>query len=166
LNLPPIVHLSFLIVCPCSSNSSTLSSIDASLSSVPLVFPLPMGICQGVAMDSLKFHPALKCRTLLRPAGGPPLKRPYSRFRGSPLTGWAACGRLQLLRTPNAERLCIYHPSSFFHRLRLLHCLDFRHPTPDIMPRIYRDLPAALTRFLACKCNFSQTYSQLCPLHL
>jgi hypothetical protein len=31
-----------------------------------------------VAMDSLKFNPGRPCRTLLRPAGGPPLKRPYS----------------------------------------------------------------------------------------
>jgi hypothetical protein len=31
-------------------------------------------------MDSLKFHPDLPCPTLLRPAGGPPPKLPYSHF--------------------------------------------------------------------------------------
>jgi hypothetical protein len=29
-----------------------------------------MGVWQGVALDSLKFHPGLPCTTLLRPAGG------------------------------------------------------------------------------------------------
>jgi hypothetical protein len=36
-----------------------------------------MGVWQGVAMDSLKFHPGLPCLTLLCPAGGPPLKWPH-----------------------------------------------------------------------------------------
>jgi hypothetical protein len=35
-----------------------------------------VGMWQGVAMDSLKRHPGPPCPTLLRPAGGPPLKRP------------------------------------------------------------------------------------------
>jgi hypothetical protein len=35
-----------------------------------------MGVWQGVAMDSQKFHPGPLCPTLLRPADGPPLKRP------------------------------------------------------------------------------------------
>jgi hypothetical protein len=34
-----------------------------------------MGVCQGVAMDSLKFHPGPPCPTLPCPVGGPPLKR-------------------------------------------------------------------------------------------
>jgi hypothetical protein len=33
-----------------------------------------MGVWQGVAMDSLKFHPGLPCPTLLHPAGGLSLK--------------------------------------------------------------------------------------------
>jgi hypothetical protein len=53
-----------------------------------------MGAWQGVAMDSLKFHPGPPCPTLLCPAGGPSLKRPYGRFRGDPHAGQAACGRL------------------------------------------------------------------------
>jgi hypothetical protein len=47
--------------------------------SLPLV-----GEWQGVAMDYLKFHLGLACPIHLSPAGGPPLKRPYSRFRGGP----------------------------------------------------------------------------------
>jgi hypothetical protein len=39
-----------------------------------------MGVWQGVFRDSLKFHPGLPCLTLLRPAGGPPLKRPAAFF--------------------------------------------------------------------------------------
>jgi hypothetical protein len=39
-----------------------------------------MGVWQGVVMDSLKCHPGPPCLTLLRPAGGPPLKRPYRHF--------------------------------------------------------------------------------------
>jgi hypothetical protein len=35
---------------------------------------LDMGVWQGVAMDSLKFHPGLPCLNLLRSAGGPPPK--------------------------------------------------------------------------------------------
>lgn len=34
-----------------------------------------MGIGQGVALDTLKFHPGCPCPTLLRPTDGPPLKR-------------------------------------------------------------------------------------------
>jgi hypothetical protein len=37
-----------------------------------------MGVRQGVAMDSLKFHRGLPRPTLLRPTGGSPLKRPYT----------------------------------------------------------------------------------------
>jgi hypothetical protein len=46
-----------------------------------------MGVWQGVSIDSLKFH-------LLHPAGWPPLRRSYGRFRGGPPPGRAACGRL------------------------------------------------------------------------
>jgi hypothetical protein len=49
---------------------------------------------RGVAMESLKFHLGPPCPTLLCPAGGTPLKQPYGRFRGGPLAGRAACGRL------------------------------------------------------------------------
>jgi hypothetical protein len=45
-----------------------------------------MGVWQGVAMDSLKFHSGPLCPTLLCPAVGPPHKRPYSRFKGGPPT--------------------------------------------------------------------------------
>jgi hypothetical protein len=38
-----------------------------------------LGVWQGVAVDSLKFHLGLPCPTFLRPAAGPSLKRPYSR---------------------------------------------------------------------------------------
>jgi hypothetical protein len=41
-----------------------------------------MGVWQGVAMDSLKFHLGPPCPTLLRLMGGPLLKRPYGYFRG------------------------------------------------------------------------------------
>jgi hypothetical protein len=46
-----------------------------------LIFP-PMGVWQEVAMDSIKFHPGLLCPTLLRPEGGPLLKRTKSCFSG------------------------------------------------------------------------------------
>jgi hypothetical protein len=39
-----------------------------------------MDVWQGVAMDSLKFHPGPLCPTLLCPLGRSPLKWPYSRF--------------------------------------------------------------------------------------
>jgi hypothetical protein len=42
-----------------------------------------IGVWQGVAMNYLKFHLGLLCPTLLHLAGGPILKRPYGRFRGS-----------------------------------------------------------------------------------
>jgi hypothetical protein len=51
-----------------------------------------MGVWLGVAIDSLKFHPGVPCPTLLRTAVGPPLKRPYGRFRVGPpglLPPWA-----------------------------------------------------------------------------
>jgi hypothetical protein len=49
---------------------------------------------EGVSTYSLKFHAGPPCPTLIRPAGGPPPKRPYSRLGGGPPTGRAACGRL------------------------------------------------------------------------
>jgi hypothetical protein len=61
-----------------------------------------MGIWQGVDMDSLEFHPGPPCPTLLRPASGPPLKRPYDCFSGCSSTGRTACGRLPPLWTPHA----------------------------------------------------------------
>jgi hypothetical protein len=51
-----------------------------------------MSIWQGVAMDSLNFHPGLPCPTLLRPVDGPPLKWPYGCFRCGPPAGQATCG--------------------------------------------------------------------------
>jgi hypothetical protein len=52
-------------------------------------FPIPdaMGVWHGVAVDYLKFHSGPPCPTFLRPAGGPPVKRPHGRFRGGPLQG-------------------------------------------------------------------------------
>jgi hypothetical protein len=55
-----------------------------------------MRVWQGVAMDSLKFHPGLPCPILLRPADEPSLKRPYGRSRVGPALP---------LRTPHAVRL-------------------------------------------------------------
>jgi hypothetical protein len=43
-----------------------------------------MGVWQGVAMDSVKFHSGPPCLTLLRPAGRPPLKRPSSTSLDTP----------------------------------------------------------------------------------
>jgi hypothetical protein len=66
-----------------------------------------MCIWQGVAMDYLKFHPCLPCpSTVLRLAGEPTLKWPYSHFRGGPSTEQAAYGRFLPLWTPHAVRLC------------------------------------------------------------
>jgi hypothetical protein len=45
-----------------------------------LVLILSMGVRQGVAMDSLKFHPGPPSSILLRPVGGPPLKRPFQEW--------------------------------------------------------------------------------------
>jgi hypothetical protein len=58
-----------------------------------------------VAKDALKYHPGLPCPTLLQPAGGPPLKRPYGCFRDGPPTGQVACGCVLPLWTPHAVRL-------------------------------------------------------------
>jgi hypothetical protein len=54
-----------------------------------------MGVWQGVTMDSQKFHPA----------GGPPLKRPYSLIMGGPSIRQVACSRLLPLWTPHAIRV-------------------------------------------------------------
>jgi hypothetical protein len=61
-------------------------------------------------MESLKFHPGPSCRTLLRPASGPPPKRPYSRFRGSPPAWWAACSSPQPIWTSHPVRLRRLYP--------------------------------------------------------
>jgi hypothetical protein len=59
------------------------SAPNAEFETMPKNVKKFIGLWQGVAMDSLKFHLGLLCPTLLHPAGGPPLKRPYSRFGGS-----------------------------------------------------------------------------------
>jgi hypothetical protein len=56
-------------------------------------------------MNSLKNRWGLACLTLLRPAGGPPLKRPYSRFGGDPHARSVACSRLLSPWTPHAALL-------------------------------------------------------------
>jgi hypothetical protein len=40
-------------------------------------------------MESLKFHLGSPCHALIRPTGGPPLKRLYGRFRGGLPVGMA-----------------------------------------------------------------------------
>jgi hypothetical protein len=76
-----------------------------------------MGVWQGVVMNSLKFHPGPPCPTLLRPAGGPLLKRPFGRFRGRPLAGRAAFGHLQ---PPSAT-----HSYAFVRSLRVHVLMNF-----------------------------------------
>jgi hypothetical protein len=44
-------------------------------------------VWQGVSTVSLKIHPGPPCTTLLHPVGGPPPKRPFSRFWGGPPAG-------------------------------------------------------------------------------
>jgi hypothetical protein len=77
--------------------------------------PTPIDVWQWVAMDSLEFHPGPPCPTLLRPAGGPPMKRPYVHFWGGPPSGRAACGRLLPLWPPHAVR---HNPSLLQQRRR------------------------------------------------
>jgi hypothetical protein len=48
---------------------------------VKVIVNISMGIWQGVAMDSPKFHPGLPCLTLLHLADRPPLKQPHGCFR-------------------------------------------------------------------------------------
>jgi hypothetical protein len=79
--------------------------------------PKCMGVWQGVAMDSLKFHPGPLCLTLLRPAGRLPLKQHYGCFRSGPPAGRATCGRLLPVWTPHAIRLCLdFTRFPFTHR--------------------------------------------------
>jgi hypothetical protein len=68
--------------------------------------PLLIGIQQGVAMDSLKFHAGPPCPTLLPPVGKTPMKRLYSHFRGGPPAGRAAYGHLLPDWAPHAVCLC------------------------------------------------------------
>jgi hypothetical protein len=64
-----------------------------------------MGVWQGVAIESLKYHLGPPCRNFLRPEGGPPLKRLLGRFKGGPAAGRAAFDRLLPLWRPHAVRV-------------------------------------------------------------
>jgi hypothetical protein len=55
-----------------------------------------------VAMDSLKYQWGPPYPPVLRPAGGPFLKRPYGQFRDGLPVGRVACGRLIPFWTPRA----------------------------------------------------------------
>jgi hypothetical protein len=81
-----------------------------------------MGVWQQVAMHSLKYHQGPTCPTLLCPVGGPPLKRPYGRYRGGPPAGHAAV--FYPLYTPT-RRLCHHSVLScqFPSCLRLIVCV-------------------------------------------
>jgi hypothetical protein len=67
---------------------------------------------ERVPTDCLKFHPAPPCPILLRPAGGPPPKRPYGRLGVGPPIGQAACGRLLPPWIPFLVRACLPDPGS------------------------------------------------------
>jgi hypothetical protein len=69
--------------------------------------PASLGVWQGMAIDSLKFQLGPPWPTLLCPAGGPPLKQPFSCFRGGSPTGWAACSPLQPFGTPHGVHQCL-----------------------------------------------------------
>jgi hypothetical protein len=65
-----------------------------------------IGVWQGVAMNSQKFHLGPPCPALLGPAGKSPLKRPDGHFRGGPPAGQESCGRLIPSSTPHAIHPC------------------------------------------------------------
>jgi hypothetical protein len=67
---------------------------------------LTIGVWQGVAMDSLMFHPSPPCPTLVCLLDEPPLIQHYGRFRGGACAGRVTCGCLLLLWTPHVVRLC------------------------------------------------------------
>jgi hypothetical protein len=78
-----------------------------------------LGVRQGVAMDSLKFHPG---PILVRPAGGPPLKQPssfghptpYAYDKGSMMVSFRAqvCQDHGQLMPLHDAQLCIEVASS------------------------------------------------------
>jgi hypothetical protein len=82
----------------------------------------PIGVWQGVAMDSPKYHYGPPCPTLLCPAGEPSLTQPYGCFRGGRLVGWATCGYLSPSWTPHAIRLCLQRLYSITHNCSHYSC--------------------------------------------
>jgi hypothetical protein len=81
-----------------------------------------MGVRQGVARDSLMFHPGPPCLTLLRPKGWPPLKRRFSETALRSFQVWPArrTGGLQLsstfLDTPRRTPMGLVDPNrTHFH---------------------------------------------------
>jgi hypothetical protein len=74
---------------------------------------LLFGVWGGVAMVSLQYRYGLPCLTLLRPVGGPSLKRPYGRFRGSRPARQVAWGHLLPFSTTHAIHLWTYYLLGF-----------------------------------------------------
>jgi hypothetical protein len=60
-----------------------------------------MGVRQGVAMNSPKYHPGPPCPSLPCLAGGLPLQQPYNRFRVHVLPLYA-------LRAADPEMVFVY----------------------------------------------------------
>jgi hypothetical protein len=89
-----------------SSPSSPRHTSAAARASGLTIFCCIMGVWQGVTMDSLKYPPGPPCPALLCPAGRPPLKWHYRRFRAGSPTGRAPYDRLQLHWTPRTVRSC------------------------------------------------------------
>jgi hypothetical protein len=70
-----------------------------------------MGVWQGVAMDSLKFHPGPPCPTLLRPAGGlRPSASPLDTSLRPPMALSSAPGVASSV-TPTSRRLLMVRTS-------------------------------------------------------
>jgi hypothetical protein len=103
---PCFLPLSSFCLLLCFSLAFIIFPHDSGFSSFyfHLAAVMQIGVWQGVAMDSLKYHLGPPCLSFLRPAGGPPLKRTYSHFRGSPPAGRAVCGHPLPLWTPHAIR--------------------------------------------------------------
>jgi hypothetical protein len=79
-----------------------------------------MGVWQGLAMDSLTFHPSPPCLALQHSAGRAPLKRPYGHFKsGSPVV-WATCSHHLPLWTTHA--VCLWSSPFWSHTFSLTLC--------------------------------------------
>jgi hypothetical protein len=76
------------------------------------IFDPSIVVWERVAMDFLKYHSGPPYLTFLHRAIGPPLERPYSRFRSGLTAGWAAFALFLSSWTPHAVRLCyLFGPS-------------------------------------------------------
>jgi hypothetical protein len=83
----PMINCRRVNLCNPKRIQTTYQLVMLVFNIVPLIMELTRPVREGLSTDSLKFHPAPPCPSLLRPAGRPPNQTALQPFGGGPPGG-------------------------------------------------------------------------------